>query len=124
MFTNFERYDKLISELKNKNKNINIKINSIFHFDFYIKIMHESEIDITKCYDDRLFFDCKDGPTTYQDLDISVENISIKYNGLYGFYISFNLEINEKNETYTYNASEKNMEMFLYNSIKNGAIIY
>ena len=122
MFTNFERYDKLISELKIKN--INIKINSIFHFDFYVKMMHESDIDIIKCYDNRLFFDYKEPPTTYQDLDISVENISIIYKGLHGFYISFHLEITDQKEIYTYNASEKNMEIFLLNTINNGAIIY
>jgi len=113
MFINFERYDKLINDLKiNDIKN---EINTIFHFDFYLKVMHESEIDITKCYNNRL---------DYKDLDVSVENISIIYEGLYGFYISFDLDMIYKKETYTYNAREKHMEMFLFNTINNGAIIY
>ncbi len=122
VFERYDRYDRLISDIKIKD--VKIKTNSIFHFDFYMKMMHEAEIDITKCYDDRLFFDCKQSPNISQDLDISVEKISIKYNGLNGFYISFNLEISDSKKVYIYNACEKHMEMFLFNTINNGAIIY
>lgn len=122
MFADLERYERLIFDIKNNDPQI--KINNIYYFNYYLDIMGRSKININECYDDRLFFDCKIGPIIYDDLDISVGKVSIIHNSAYGFFISFELEILDENITYTYNANDKQTEMFLFNIINDGAIIY
>jgi hypothetical protein len=116
------KYEQLASKLKTKE--IKLKTNHQCHFDFYIEMMHKSKIDTTKCYDGRLFLNSYEAPQLSQELDVSVEKISIYYNKLSGYYISFKLEVHDIRETFTYNASERSMEMFLFNTIYNNAIIY
>jgi len=121
VFEKYLKYDKLISDIKTSNKKI--KPNDRYHFGFYIEMMKEAKINVTKCYDSELFYKYKDITNLSKYLDTVVDNIYFNYKGLYGFFISFNLKIGHRTEIFTYKASEIDMELFLYNTINNGSII-